>query len=255
MDRPETTRPSTAETRIAIEPSARRLRVIFNGKTIADSLSTLLLREKGHMPVYYVPRHDVRLDLLERTNHRTHCPYKGDASYWTLAVGGRRAENAVWSYEAPIPEAAPIKEHLAFYWNKVDHWFEENEEIFGHPRDPYHRVDVIPSSRRVRVLVGGETVAETRRALFLFETGLPTRYYIPPQDVRVDLLTPTKTSSICPYKGTASYWSLALGDRRVEDVAWAYLDPLPECPRIKGHLSFYPDRVDRIEVEGETPDA
>jgi uncharacterized protein (DUF427 family) len=145
MDRPEHTHSSSAENRIAIEPSARRLRVIFNGKTIADSLATLLLREKGHMSVYYFPRQDVRMDLLERTNHGTHCPYKGDASYWTLAVGGRRVENAVWSYEAPIPQSAPIKEHLAFYWNKVDHWFEEDEEIFGHPRDPYHRVDVTPA--------------------------------------------------------------------------------------------------------------
>jgi uncharacterized protein (DUF427 family) len=169
----------------------------------------------------------------------------------TLTVGNRSVENAVWSYEQPVPQAERIKRSLAFYWDKVDHWFEEDEEIFGHPRDPHHRVDVRPSSREVRVLFAGETIAQTCRALFLFETGLPTRYYIPPSDLRMDLLTPSRTTSICPYKGTASYWSVRVGDRIAEDAVWAYMEPLPECPRIKGHLCFYPDKVERLEVEGE----
>ncbi len=242
-----------ADHRLAFEPSAKRVRVIANGKTVADSLCAGLMLETGHMPVYYFPREDVRIDLLERSAHRTHCPYKGDASYWNLGVGGRRTENAVWSYEEPFAEMAQIKGWLAFYWNKVDHWFEEDEEIFGHPRDPHHRVDLRPSSRRVRVVFGGETVAETRRGVFLFETGLPTRYYIPPEDVRMALLEPSSTHSICPYKGTASYWSLRVGERRAENAVWSYPDPLPECPRIKGYLCFYPEKVDRLEVEGETP--
>jgi len=133
----------------------------------------------------------------------------------------------------------------------VDHWIEEDEEIFGHARDPYSRVDVRPSSRRVQVTLNGETIADTRRGMFLFETGHPTRYYIPQQDVRMELLTRSPSSTVCPYKGTASYWSARVGDRTVEDVAWAYLDPLPDCPRIAGYLCFYPDKLDRIEVEGE----
>jgi uncharacterized protein (DUF427 family) len=236
---------------IAFEPSPKRIRVIANGTTVADSLRVGLMLEKGHMPVYYLPRADVRMDLLERSNHRTHCPYKGDASYWNLTVGGRRVENAVWSYEEPLPAIVQIKAYLAFYQDKVDHWFEEDEEVFGHPRDPHHRIDVRPSSRRVRMIFGDATVAETGRGLFLFETGLPTRYYVPPQDVRMDLLEPSSTRSICPYKGTASYWSLRVGDRRAEDAVWSYPDPLPECPRIKGHLCFFPEKVDRLEVEGE----
>lgn len=236
---------------MTIEPSPKRVRVMANGKTVADSLCMLLLLEKGHFPVYYFPRDDVRMGLLHATNHRTHCPHKGDASYWTLTVGNRSVENAVWSYEQPLPQAERIKGWLAVYWDKVDHWFEEDEEIFGHPRDPYHRVDVRPSVREVRVLFDGETIAQTRRAMFLFETGLPTRYYIPPDDARMDLLTPSRTSSICPYKGKASYWSVRVGDRVAEDAVWSYMEPLPECPRIKGHLCFYPEKVDRLEVEGE----
>jgi uncharacterized protein (DUF427 family) len=241
-----------AEHRLHVEASPKRVRVMFNGKTIADTLAASLMRETGHMPVYYFPRADVRMDLFERSNHKTHCPYKGDASYWTLQVGGRRAENTAWSYETPLPEMATIKGQIAFYWDKVDHWFEEDEEIFGHARDPYHRVDVCPSSREVRVMLASEMLARTRRALFLFETGLPTRYYVPREDVRMDLLVPSATRSICPYKGEASYWSARLGERTVKDIAWAYLAPLPECPRIKDHLCFYPERVDRLDVEGES---
>jgi uncharacterized protein (DUF427 family) len=235
--------------RITLVPTQKRIRVMAGGATVADSAATLLLLETGHRPVYYFPRADVRMDLMAATTHHTRCPYKGEASYFSLDAGGRAVENAVWSYEQPIDGMEEIAGRLAFYWNKVDRWFEEDEEIFGHPRDPFHRVDVVPSSREVRVVFNGETVARTRHALFLFETGLPPRYYIPPADVRMDLMTPTSTASICPYKGRASYWSLRIGERTIADAAWAYMDPLPECPRIAGHLAFYPDKVDAVEVE------
>jgi uncharacterized protein (DUF427 family) len=235
--------------RITLVPTQKRVRVGAGDMTIADSAATLLLLETGHRPVHYFPRDQVRMDLLAPTNHRTHCPYKGEASYWNLKADGRMVENAVWSYEQPIEGMEPIAGRLAFYWGKVDRWLEEDEEIIGHPRDPFHRVDVVPSSREVRIAFAGETIAQTRRALFLFETGLPARYYIPQGDVRMDLLTPSATTSICPYKGRASYWSLRVGERAAADCAWAYLDPLPECPRIKGHLCFYPEKVDGLEVE------
>jgi uncharacterized protein (DUF427 family) len=236
--------------RITLVPIQKRVRPVVGDMTIADSAATLLLLETGHRPVYYFPRDQVRMDLLAPTNHRTHCPYKGDASYWSLKADGGTVENAAWSYEQPIEGMEPIARRLAFYWGKVDRWFEEDEEIIGHPRDPFHRVDVVPSSREVRVVFAGDTIARTRRALFLFETGLPARYYIPRDDVRMGLLTPSATTSICPYKGRASYWSLRGGDDSVADAAWAYLDPLPECPRIKGHLAFYPEKIERLEVDG-----
>lgn len=238
--------------RILVEPCAKRVRVVFNGKTVADTVCARLMLETGHRPVYYFPREDVRADLLQPSKHRTHCPHKGDASYWSLKVGSRIAENALWGYEEPLDKVAPIKGCLAFYWGKVEHWLEEDEEIFGHPRDPHHRVDVRPSSREVRVVFGSETVALTRRALFLFETGMPTRYYIPPGDVRKELLAPSNHRSTCPYKGQAAYWSLRAGDRIAEDAAWCYPEPLPECPRIRDHLCFHPEKVDRLEVEGDT---
>lgn len=236
---------------LRFEPTSKRVRVISNGKTIVDSLCAGLLLERGHMPVYYFPAGDVRMDLLERTAHRTRCPYKGEASYWTLRAGNRIAENVAWSYESPLEEASDICGLIAFYWDKVDHWFEEDEEIFGHPRDPYHRIDIRPSSRQVRAMFNGELVADTRRALFLFETGLPPRYYIPLADVRAEFLVPSRKNSTCPYKGQASYWSLKVGNRVAQDALWGYPNPLPECPRIKAHYCFYPEKVDRLEVEGE----
>jgi uncharacterized protein (DUF427 family) len=235
--------------RVAIESSLKRVRVVFNGKTVADTLCAALILETGHVPVYYFPREDVRMDLLERTDHITHCPYKGGASHWTLKVGNRAQENAAWIYENPLPEVSRIAGLVAFYWRKVDNWFEEDEEIFGHARDPHHRVDVLPRSREVRVSFGGELVARTRRGLFLFETGLPTRYYIPPQDVRSAFFEPSAKHSTCPYKGEASYWSLRVKDSFSQDALWSYPAPLPECPRIKGHYCFYPEKVDRLEIE------
>lgn len=129
----------------------------------------------------------------------------------------------------------------------------EDEDVAGHPRDPNHRIDVRSSSHNVRAFVDGEMVADTRSALSLFETGHPTRYYIPVEDVRSEFLIPSRRTSVCPYKGTANYWSLRVGNRVIEDAVWAYLDPLPECPRIKGHLCFYPEKLSRLEVDGEAP--
>ena len=238
---------------LTVEPCEKRVRAMAGGETIADSTRTRLVLEGRYPPVYYFPREDVRMDLLRRSEHRTHCPYKGDASYWSIAAGGKEIENAVWSYETPFREMAGLRELMAFYWDRMEHWFEEDEEVFGHPRDPYHRVDVRPSSRRVRVVLDGETVADTRRGLFLFETGLPARYYIPPEGVRARLLQPSGTTTICPYKGQAAHWSARLGDRRVQDIAWSYPNPLPECPRIRDLVCFYPEKVDAIEVDGAEP--
>ncbi len=238
--------------RLTFAPSPKRIRAIAHAKTIADSLCAGLLLETGQRPVYYFHPDDVRTEWLKPVAHRTTCPYKGEASYWALETGGIRIENAAWSYREPLAAASNLKGLLAFDWKKIDHWFEEDEEIFGHPRDPYHRVDVRASTREVRVVFAGETIAETRRGLFLFETGMPTRYYIPPQDVASSFLTPTRRRTICPYKGRASYWSIKVGDRVAEDAVWSYAETLPECPRIHDYFCFYPEKVDRIEVEGES---
>jgi uncharacterized protein (DUF427 family) len=236
--------------RITFEPSPRRVRVQFAGQYVADSTGAHLLFETRHLPVYYFPRRDVRFDLLVPTEHTTYCPYKGECSYWSIKAGDRVAENAVWGYQEPYQEMLAIKDYVAFYWDKVDHWYEEDEEVFVHPRDPYKRIDVVASSRHVEIVLGGQVVADTRRAMFLFETRLPTRYYIPIDDVRRVLLVPSAKVTACPYKGTAQYFSMKVGEQFFEDIIWSYPDPIAECPKIKGLLCFFNEHVDEIRVDG-----
>ena len=236
---------------IHISESPRHVRVIFGGETVANSKRVKLLREADALPVYYFPKPDVRVDFLTPSQHRTHCPYKGAASYWSLRAGEKAAEDAVLSYVDPLPDAGGLKDHFAFEWNKMEKWYEEDEEIFVHPRDPYKRVDVLQSSRHVRVVIDGHTVAETRRPRLLFETNHPVRYYIPQEDVRMDLLVSTPTRSRCPYKGPATYWSVRLGDEQFDDLVWGYMETILECPKIKGLLCFFHERGPEIYVDGE----
>ena len=235
---------------VRVEASPRRVRAVVGGETVADSTRMRLLHEANHLPVYYFPLEDVRMDLMTRTDTGTHCPYKGDASYWSLTVGGRKVDDILWSYETPFDEVPELAGIGAFYWGKVDAWYEEDEEIFVHARDPYKRIDAIPSSREVRVILGGEEVARTTRAHFLFETKLPVRYYIPKDDVRTGLLTPTGSATRCPYKGAAVYWSAEIGGETFEDIVWSYPDPIAECPKIRDLMCFYNENVDAILVDG-----
>jgi uncharacterized protein (DUF427 family) len=249
LELPAAQRP-TEEHPVTTQPYPRRVRAFLGNVAVADSTRALLLLEARHLPVYYFPPEDVHTDLLEPTEKSTHCPHKGDASYWSIVVGDRVARSAVWSYQDPLPGRDDIRGYLAFYWHKLDAWFEEDDEVFVHPRSPFHRVDVLNSSRHVRVAVGGETVAETRRPRLLFETGLPTRYYIPKADVRMDLLERTGTTTECPYKGVATYWSARIGGQVRKDVVWSYPYPIPEMPKIEHLLAFFNERVD-LYVDGE----
>lgn len=233
------------------EENPKWVRVAFNGETIADSKRPILLREAGSLPAYYFPREDVRMDLMISNRHRISCPYKGEASYWTIRVGKKEAENAAWSYLNPAPECSEVRGCLAFEWSKMDAWYEEEEEIFVHPRDPYKRIDAVHSSRHVRVRIGGETVADTHRPCLVFETGHPVRYYIPREDVRMQLLEPSPTSTRCPYKGIASYRSVRIGDRIFKDNAWSYEETTLECPKIKRLVCFFQERAASICVDGK----
>ena len=240
--------------RVTIESSARWLRVMHNGVYIADSKRTVLLHETGHVPVYYFPKEDVRMDLMEPTDNVTQCPYKGDAEYWTIKVGdAAAAENALWSYADPFDDCPDISNYVAFYWNKVEHWFEEDEEIFVHARDPYKRVDAIPSTRNIKVVVGGQTVAESDRPTLLFETGMPVRFYLPVTDVRMDLLEASDKVTRCPYKGASNYYSVK-GFEDGGDLAWYYRYPTNEASKIANLVCFFNERVDAIYVDGELQD-
>jgi uncharacterized protein (DUF427 family) len=235
---------------IWFEDSPRRVRARFAGQTIVDTRRAKLLHESRHLPVYYLPTADVRMDLLEPSARRTHCPLKGDARYWSVRVGDRLSEDAAWQYPEPIPGAPPIADHLAFYWDAVDEWLEEDEQVFVHARDPYHRVDVLETSRHVRIAFAGERLADTRQARVLFESGLPPRWYVPPADVRRELLVPSDRVTACPYKGTAAYWSVRIGDRVADAIAWTYPDPVRAAAPIRGRICFFDERVD-VEIDGE----
>jgi uncharacterized protein (DUF427 family) len=233
---------------VYLEPSPKRIRTLVEGETIADSSRAMLLQESGLQPTYYFPAEDVRTELFEPSEKHTHCPKKGDASYYTLRLGERVVKDVAWYYPDPLEGAPPIKDLIAFYWDRVDQWLEEDEEVFGHARDPYHRIDVRKSSRHIRVSVDGVLLAESDRALGLFESNLPVRWYMPADDV-VAALEPSDTTTICPYKGFAGYHSVRLPDGRLlEDLVWHYAEPLPEALPIAGLLCFYNERVE-LEVD------
>lgn len=236
---------------IEIIRSPKWVRVSFGGEFIAGSKNVILLRQKGRSPVYYFPQEDVRLEFLEETGRTAKFPILGKASLLTVRVGNRAAENAAWLIIEPSAGAEELEGYIAFKWSQMDGWFEENEEVFVHPRDPYIRIDVIQSSRNVRVELNGEIIAETDRPVLLFETGLPARYYIPEEDIRMDLLEPSDTHTACPYKGVASYSSAKVGERRIKDIAWYYPSPFSEAGKIQNLVSFYPEKVDAIYVDGE----
>lgn len=232
------------------EPTDRHVRVAFNGEFVADSKNVMLMIESPHELHYYFPEDDVRMDLLEPTDHVEHSGYRGDAHHFTVKVGDDSAENAAWTYPDEKEGRPDLRGYIAFDWRAMDAWYEEDEQVYVHPRNPYHRVDTIRSSRHVRVDIDGVTVAETERPYLLFETGLPTRYYVPPEDVRADLLIPTEKHTRCPYKGLASYWSVKIGDEVHENVVWGYPDPIAENPKLTGLMAFYNERVD-LYVDGE----
>ncbi len=233
------------------EQSPRRVRVQFGGETLADTKRAMLLREASRVPVYYFPMEDVRMELLAPNDHRTHCPVKGHASYWDISAGSKTEKSGAWSYLDPKTESRDITGYLSFYWSRMDAWFEEEEQIFVHARDPYKRVDVLNSSRHVLVTLGGEVVADSSHPRLVLETGHLIRYYVPREDVRMDLLNPSETQTRCPYKGTARYWSADVGDKCFEDTVWSYEDTIPECPKIKDLMCFFNERVDSIHVDGE----
>jgi uncharacterized protein (DUF427 family) len=230
--------------RLLATPVPRRVRGELGGEIVIDTERSMLVHETGLKPQLYVPLDDVRADALHRTDHGTHCPFKGDASYRTISVGDGVAENALWVYDAPLEPAAWLQGYAGVYLDRLDRWFDEDEEVQGFP-DPYHRVDVRRTSRHVEVRARGELIAVSERALLLSETALANRYYLSREDVTARLHGPTDTTTYCPYKGTASYWNLELPDGTVlPDAAWSYETPFPESGPVAGLVSFWGDDVD-----------
>ena len=232
------------------EPTAKRIRAVLGGEVVLDSTGVLLVWENPNYPQYYVPVDDVSADL-EPVGPWEEAPGDfGVAECQDVVLpNGRRAERAAWRY----PDHPEIGRYVRFDWRSMDGWFEEDEPVIVHPRSPYTRVDILRSSREVRIEVDGTTVAHSVRPTLLFETGLPTRYYLPPTDVRLDLLRHSDRRTSCPYKGHTTYHSLEVDGVLHEDLVWCYETPLPESTTIAGLLCFHDERVE-LSVDGATVD-
>lgn len=240
--------PQPPEHVLHVEPSPRRVRVLLGGQVVADSTGVVLLQPPSQTAVYLFPREDVRADL-EPSGRSASAPGLGDATFWTVRAGDAVASDAAYSYDAPPQAASMVQGRVAFVWDAMDAWFEEDEEVFVHPRDPYHRIDVLRSSRQVVVRWGDTVVAESSRPRMLLETGLPVRWYLPREDVRTELLEPSYTTTPCPYKGVAQYWTLRDGGREERDVVWTYPEPMHDAAAVEGLLCFFDERLDVAVVE------
>ncbi|TFV59556.1 DUF427 domain-containing protein [Geodermatophilus sp. DF01-2] len=230
-----------------LEELDRRVRGYVGGRLVVDAAAPRLLHQDGQLPRWWFDRSAVDEDLLTPTDRTREDPALGTVRSWDLHVGERTVQDAAEDVPDPAPGLPPLAGLVAVGFDALDRWLEEDDEVIGHPRDPYHRVDTRRSSDTVVVRVGREVVAESTRPVKLFETGLPVRWYLPPEDVRSAFLSPSLTRTICPYKGIASYWSLTVGDRVVPDGAWTYADPLGEALQVRGFLSFLGEGVE-VEV-------
>jgi uncharacterized protein (DUF427 family) len=230
------------------EPTAKRIRAELDGATVVDSTDAVLVWEPRRVvPSYAVPAADVALPLTAAPAStgvpdgvlHPGIPFAAHtAPGEPVGVGGREAAGFVLADQ-------DLHGYVLLDFNAFDAWHEEDEPILGHPRDPFSRVDVRVTSRPVRVELDGEVLAESTRARLLFETLVPTRFYLPREDVRV-ALRPSTRHSYCPYKGEASYWSAGPH----ADIAWSYETPLPDLTPITGLVAFWDERVE-VFVEGE----
>jgi uncharacterized protein (DUF427 family) len=206
------------ESPLHVEPSPKRVRVMLDGRYVVDSDGPLLVWEKPHYPTYFFSRTDV------------------DASVLDVRRSYTRSESG-------------LDEHVALRWSEFDHWFEEDEEVFVHARDPYKRIDILRSSRHVVIELEGTVLADSTQPTMLLETSLRRRIYLPLSDLRMDLLVPSPTRTQCPYKGEAKYWSARIGETVHRDLVWSYPSPFRESAPIAGLACFYDERVD-MTVDG-----
>jgi uncharacterized protein (DUF427 family) len=244
------------------EPTEKRIRATLGDRTVIDSTRALLVWEpKRVVPTYAVPLDDVDAAVEAAPDAAAPDPASVDAP----VLGDRPVLDPSIPFTVHTTDGEPLtiradgREAAAFRpsdpaldgflivdFDAFDAWYEEDERNFAHPRDPFHRIDIVHSSRHVRVELGGTTLADSSRPCLLFEPPLPVRYYLHRDDVRTDLLRPSDTRTACAYKGHASYYSTAEAD----DVAWTYEQPLREASEVQHRIAFFNERVD-IVVDGE----
>lgn len=231
---------------VRTEVGRKRVRAVLDGHVVADTTEPLMVWEVPYYPMYYFADADVSATLAP-TGETEDAGPRGTAEICDVVTERRTLTRAARRF--PASPVAALAGRVRLDWDAMDEWLEEDELIYTHPRNPYTRVDILASSRHVQVVVDGVTVAESSRPRLLFETGAPTRYYLPLPDLRLDLLHPSGTKTHCPYKGTAEYWSLEVDGRTHEDLVWMYRSPLPESQAIAGLACFYNERV-TLYVDG-----
>jgi uncharacterized protein (DUF427 family) len=231
-----------------VEPVPRRVRALLGGKTVLDTTAARYAWEWPPYPQFYVPLTDVAPGVLVDEDVEEDRPL-GPARRHGLAAGGVTRPGAAW-----VAADGELAGTVRFEWSALDAWFEEDEQVFVHPRSPYARVDALRSSRTVRVELDGVLLAESSSPVLVFETGLPTRYYLPRTALRLATLAPSDTVSECPYKGrTSAYWSVRIGDALHRDLAWSYDFPTRQLLPIAGLVAFYNEKVD-ISLDGQRLD-
>ncbi len=233
---------------VGFEHVPKWIRVLFDNRFIADSKKAKLFLP-GAVPYYYFSKQDVEMDMLKTTNKSKESKLLGEAVIYDIKSGEKIAKEAAWNYPEPVSDDLDISDYISFDWQQMDGWFEEAEEIFVHPHNPYHRIDILQSTRHVKVVIMDEVIAETNAPVLLFETGLPTRYYFPKLDVRSKYLQKSKLKTGCAYKGWASYYTVKIGNQEAKNVCWHYDFPASEMSKIATLIAFFNERVD-IYVDG-----
>ncbi|HET9898375.1 MAG TPA: DUF427 domain-containing protein [Streptosporangiaceae bacterium] len=236
-----------SEHAVQVERGLKRVRAYLAGEVVADTYAPLLVWEIPYYPTYYIGATDIQAELIPSGDTEHHSRL-GTAEVCHVKTGSGTAERAARRY--PGSPVAGLRDAVKLEWAAMSEWLEEDEPVYTHARDPHKRVDILASSRRVRVELDGVVVAESNQPRILFETGLPPRFYLPLNALRMDLLRPSDTSTHCPYKGTASYWSVDTGARVHKDAVWMYRAPFPESQKIAGLACFYNERVDLV-LDGE----
>jgi len=242
IDQPRVEHPQMAAAKGRVEPAPRRVRGVVAGTVVFDTRRALYVWESPYYPQYYVPLADVDRSLLIDED-RTMALSLGSARRHGVRVGTqvRGAAARVFGSDAD----GGLADHVRFEWSALDSWWEEDEEIFVHPRNPYVRVDAVRSRTRVRVERDGEVLADSDAPVLVFETGLPTRYYVDRADVRWERMVSSSSETACPYKGrTTDFWSVRTSMGAYDDLAWSYQFPLPAVAGIAGLVAFFDEKVD-----------
>ena len=238
---------ANGEDALRVERSSKWVRAYLGGHAVVDSRDVRLVWEQPFYPTYYFPLGDVSA-ALHPTGDARKDPGRGVGRICDVTAGTVTAGGAALHFDSD--EAVEVLRGLVrLDWSAMDAWFEEDEPVYTHARDPYVRVEVLNSSRHVRVEVDGVTVAESHAPRLLFETKLPTRYYLPMTDVDQRLLRPSDTRTRCPYKGEAEYFSVEVKGRLHRNLLWVYRQPLPESQKVAGMAAFYTERT-RFFVDG-----